>query len=947
MPKSKTENIASEKKMADVFREFDWERTSLLQTSQFSPSVRTAIRLCLSMKSASLVMIGDELITIYNDAYRQILGDRHPNAFGSPVKDIWPEIWEEVHPLLNKVLKDGESLLFENRPFVISVNGHSQSFYYTFSYSPIQNDNNAVEGIFASITDTTQAVKNEEQLRELRNRQLKNLFVQAPIAMCILRGPNLIVEVANEKILELWGKPAEQMLNKPLFEGLADARDQGFEELLNGVYNTGKRVVFDEIPVNLVRKGRTENVYVKLVYEPLREENGKISAVMVLADEVTEQVINRKKIEESEARLRLAIEITKLGTWDYDPISGELNWSDECRNIYAFPAEGKVDFELFRAHIYPADKEFVENAINDSLNPQGAGTYDITYRILRYNDKSVRWIRATGKVFFNDKKQSERFIGTVIDITEQKLMEDKLRESEMRARLAVEASQMGTFDWDVPNSTFHYSDTLAKMFGYTQTSGLNQKHFSDRIHPDDREMRLAAHKAAFTSGTLFYEARMVWPDDSIHWVRLNGKVVFDEKGAASRMYGTTLDITEQRAHAENLKKEVAERTATLEEKNLSLIQSEERYHKMVEEVQDYAIILLDRNGIIQNWNKGAENIKQYKEEEIVGKHFSVFYLPEDRQSNLPERLIKHAAETGKAVQEGWRKRKDGSRFWGSITITALHDDNNEVIGFSKVTRDLTEKKIADDRLLHYTKELESQNEELEQFAYIASHDLQEPLRKILTFSEIIQKKIQDEDLAARYLAKIDSSAQRMSELIKSVLNYSKLTNDESGRVDTDLNKIVSNVKTDFELLIEEKDAQIKIMNHLPTIKGNTLQLNQLFSNLISNSLKFSDKPPVIEIGSRIVSKQKVVNSPDFLAEENYYEVTVSDNGIGFDQQYEKLIFTIFQRLHGKQHYSGTGIGLALCKKIVENHEGHIAAKGEPGKGSIFFIYFPVQVKLPQ
>src|SRR5450432_1322502 len=183
---------------------------------------------------------------------------------------------------------------------------------------------------------------------------------------------------------------------------------------------------------------------------------------------------------------------------------------------------------------------------------------------------------------------------------------------------------------------------------------------------------------------------------------------------------------------------VAELKAKIEE----LQRSEERYHKMIEEVEDYAILLLDKEGFIQNWNKGAEKIKGYKEEEIVGQNFRIFYLPHDREKQLPEKLIHEATINGKAIHEGWRLRKDGSQFWGSIVITALHE-GNKIIGFSKVTRDLTEIKVANDRILEYTRDLEFQNKELQQFSYAAAHDLKEPLRKIQFYNTSILANTKD------------------------------------------------------------------------------------------------------------------------------------------------------------------------------------------------------------
>src|SRR6185312_2473777 len=268
--------------------------------------------------------------------------------------------------------------------------------------------------------------------------------------------------------------------------------------------------------------------------------------------------------------------------------------------------------------------------------------------------------------------------------------------------------------------------------------------------------------------------------------------------------------------------------------NSAMQRTEESYHKMVEEVEDYAILMLDAEGHILNWNRGAEKIKGYKEQEIIGRHFSCFYPAEDQAAGLPEQLLNRARKEGKAVHEGWRVRKDGTRFWGSIVITALHDKSGQVIGFSKVTRDLTQQKIVAEKLAAYTLELEVQNSELEQFAYVASHDLQEPLRKIRTFAELIKENYGNQAIVNKYFAKLDLSAQRMAELIKSLLNYSRLSKSSDKPEDSiliDLKEVIADVKQDFELLIEEKKASI-ICGTLPSVRGNHIQLGQLFSNLV-------------------------------------------------------------------------------------------------------------------
>ena len=402
----------------------------------------------------------------------------------------------------------------------------------------------------------------------------------------------------------------------------------------------------------------------------------------------------------------------------------------------------------------------------------------------------------------------------------------------------------------------------------------------------------------------------------------------------------TTDSARLLAEARQAEEQLRSFAWELEQRNETLRKSEERYHKMIAEIEDYAIILLDTNGNIQNWNTGAEKIKGYKADEIIGKNFRIFYLPEDRANKLPEKLLERVIKEGKSAYEGWRVRKDGSTFWGSIVVTALHDDNGEVIGLSKVTRDLTEKKKAEDKMREYLAELENRNSELEQFAYIASHDLQEPMRKIQTFTEVIERNLDDEVIVKRYFEKINTSARRMVELITSVLNYSRLSKERDLREDADLNEVLAGIESDFELPIREKNAKI-VYNGLPVLKAHPLQMHQLFSNLISNALKFSSGSPVITISSQKIAKEGMKSSPVVLTADQYLEIVVKDNGIGFEQEYENLIFSMFQRLHPRQEYAGTGIGLAICKKIMENHKGFMRAEGEPRKGSSFYLYFPL------
>ncbi len=321
---------------------------------------------------------------------------------------------------------------------------------------------------------------------------------------------------------------------------------------------------------------------------------------------------------------------------------------------------------------------------------------------------------------------------------------------------------------------------------------------------------------------------------------------------------------------------------------------------------------------------------------------------------------KRTFNAGRPFQaQGRLKSKSDSHIWHLISIQPVKNENQEITQWSgffvdihaqklieETLKDNVELKETQDRLLDYQnrleekiKELNITNNELEQFAYIASHDLQEPLRKIITFSLLLSSKLPDMNPEhSIYFEKIISSSQRMTDLIRDVLDYSSVARIKLEHNDVDLNEIVEIILNDFELLIEQKQAVIQAST-LPVIKGVKLQIMQLFSNLVSNALKFSDTKPVIKIAPRELLLKEVDFYELDLATP-YVAINITDNGIGFDQKYADKIFKIFQRLNGRSAYSGTGIGLAICKKIMENHHGMISAISAPGEGTTFTIIFP-------
>ncbi len=507
---------------------------------------------------------------------------------------------------------------------------------------------------------------------------------------------------------------------------------------------------------------------------------------------------------------------------------------------------------------------------------------------------------------------------------------------------------------DKDGTIIDWNKGAEKIKGYSRSEIIGRR-FSIFYPPQDLERGLPDQllQQALTEGSANHEGWRIKKDGTKFWGSVAITPIHDSSGAHSGFSKVTRDLTERKQAEDRLRSYAEE----LEVRNEELRRSEERYHKMIAEVQDYAIIMLNRVGDIEEWNNGAETIKGYKAKEILGKNFRIFYTEEDRQQKLPEMLLDLAARKGRAQHEGWRVRKDRTKFWGSVTITALHNSDNHIIGFSKVTRDLTERKIAEDNLRSKNYELEEMNKELgimnkelSSFAYISSHDLQEPLRKIQTFSSRILEvdKANLSEKGVSYFSRIQAASQRMRLLIEDLLTYSRANSAERKYESVSLNRIIKEVLLDLETNIEEKQAVVEF-GSMPDMEIIPFQIHQLLFNLINNALKFSREgvPPHIQVQWETVSAREVPGLQNKIAE-TYHHLSVADNGIGFEQEHSQRIFEVFQRLHGRDQYSGTGVGLAICKKIVENHMGIIRADGRPGEGATFHIYIPADMhNVPQ
>jgi PAS domain S-box-containing protein len=382
-----------------------------------------------------------------------------------------------------------------------------------------------------------------------------------------------------------------------------------------------------------------------------------------------------------------------------------------------------------------------------------------------------------------------------------------------------------------------------------------------------------------------------------------------------------------------LEMKVEERTRALAEANTELKRKNDFVETIIDSSVDViAVFDTDLHYVILN--KYGKEMYGVEDENVIGEHILEVF-PEVLGSPMHTDLME--AAKGKTVHNPTYRSRISGRILENFYIPLL-DENQNVYSILVLGHDITELSSVNEKLRIVNNELEKSNLDLEQFAFVASHDLQEPLRKIQTYSQLAIRDIQDESSVIRHLDKVISSASRMTDLIKAVLNYSRLSGEKIPFDRVDLNRVVETIINDFELAIEEKGAEITYES-LPVVYGNELQLNQLFLNLISNALKFSKRRPEIRITSAYLGRN---NSP---GNTEFAEIVFTDNGIGFDQQYADKIFNVFQRLHNRQDYPGTGIGLALCKKIIDQHHGRISVTSKPGEGTTFKMLLPVEVPI--
>jgi PAS domain S-box-containing protein len=486
------------------------------------------------------------------------------------------------------------------------------------------------------------------------------------------------------------------------------------------------------------------------------------------------------------------------------------------------------------------------------------------------------------------------------EIRQRRVTEAALREHEHQLREAQSLARIGSWEWDIASDEVRWSDELFAIYGYAPGElTVDLATFLRHVHPDDRDtVRAAVERVVESKQPAQFHHRIVRRDAELRVLHARANVEADASGRAYRLWGTGQDVTDRWAAAEKLR------------------ESEARFRAVAETARD-AIVSTDAVGHITYWNSAAEVMFGYTSDEAIGMPTVALLAASDMPAPFPE------------AGEVLCRRKTGDVFPVDYSLASWESGGETV--FTAIVRDITSRRRAEDELQRAAERLEVSNRELEEFAYVASHDLQEPLRKVVAFgSRLAGRDEVRRDLAARDdLERMMSATARMQQLIDDLLTLSRVSTGVDALRRVDLNQVVAGVLETLDLLIAQTNARVTVAD-LPNVMADASHMAQLFQNLLTNALKFQPAggTPVVTITADSDSRGPMV------------KIIVTDNGIGFDQNYLRKIFQPFQRLHGRGEYPGTGMGLAICRRIVERHGGSITASGTPGKGASFEIELP-------
>ncbi len=839
--------------------------------------------------------------------------------------------------------------------------------------SPVVQEDNprSITRLISVSRDITEQQQATRALEESEHRY-RNMVHSSPFMISILKGEKFIIESANDAILNAWGK-GKEVIGKSILDEIPEIIDQGFGDILHDVYTTGITYQAHEMPVYVDRFGKTELNYYTFIYQVQRNVNNVIDGIAIVAHEVTPQAEINKKIKESEERYHNLICSSPIAIAILEgPELIITTANDAIKEIWGkgMDVEGKPFFDLM-----PEFKEQGYKEIYDHVYTSG-NSYTATETAIQ--------IERNGKTelqYYNFLLHAQRNIEGEIEgvsiitseVTSHALLNKTIKASEAQFRLLVQQAPVAICVLRGEDYVIEViNEPMSEMWGRDIQDVINQPAFTVLSELKDQGFKeLLDH--VYTTGERFVAEELPIS------LQRNGKLenafvkfvyepLREADGTISGVMALAHEITDQ----VNARKRIEE---------------SELHFRQLADLMPAKISNADTEGNVLYFNKHWLDYTGKNFEEL--KNFGYHTIMHPDEVGEFQKRFKAASESGTELEMEMRfLNKEGEYKWhlnlaspikdldGKITkwvgsTTEIHEQIVQKDALEKAVKERTkeletankelvvqnlekekrgaELKIANKQLQFQNEEKEKRaselliaNNELEAFTYVSSHDLQEPLRKIQTFATIILEK-ENLNLSenGKYIfERMKSAASRMQQLIQDLLGYSRLNTAERKFVRTDLGIIIDDVTSELAEVLEEKNVTID-SSELCTANIIPFQFRQLIHNLISNAIKFSkpQAPPHIIIQSKLIPGSQIPN-PHLSPDKIYCHISFQDHGIGFEPQFSKRIFELFQKLHSKDEFAGTGIGLAIVKKIVDNHNGIITATSELGMGTTFDIYLP-------
>ncbi len=761
------------------------------------------------------------------------------------------------------------------------------------------NEHNIAWRFSGTLQDITQRYLSAHKLEETEKR-FRDTVKQAPVGITIFRGPDFMVDMANEAYLQVVGRTESEFVGKPLFEALPEVKE-AVADLLKGVYETGISYYGTEFPVTLNRYGKEEQAFFNFVYHPLREENDTIYGIIVIATEVTTSVRLKHSLTESEKQFRNLVMQSPIPMAIF---RGENNvielantemieeiWRKKKSDVLGkkildvFPELKEQKYPELLHRVYTTGKPHWENeSVAYVQYDEGLQKFylDFEYAPLFETDGKVSGI-----------------IVTVNDVTERVEARQKVEDAKERLRLAVEATELATWELDLKTHDIIYSPRLLEIFGHPATEILTHKEMRSQIHPGDiRAVVEAAFAEALKTGIYVYEARVIKPNSKICWIKTQGKVFYDNDQKPLKIVGTLRDVTEEKQHRQELE------------------ESEERFRLLSDSMPQF-IWTGDENGNLNYFNQSVYEYSGLTPEQVKKDGWMQIVHPDDRERNVKEWI--HSVSTGKDFLSEHRfRRHDGEYRWQLSRAVPHRDASGNIQMWVGTSTDI--------------QEMKEQEQQKDFFISMASHELKTPITTIKGYVQIMQEMYSNKEDAFlnNSLKTVDRQIVKLTNLIGDMLDISKIKSGslELNKEHFQINELIPEVIDEIRHINPGFDITFTKEKEV-TVFADRERIGQVLINFLTNAVKYSPKAGKIKVKS-CINQDKIL-------------ISVEDFGIGINKAEQERIFERFYRVEGKSEktFPGFGIGLYIALEIINRHNGEIGVRSESGKGSVFYFSLPL------